>query len=505
MERPSQYVSAPPTGHPLSSTNTNTQSQARSSIDSNRPYPMAPYPVYQTPHTNTSTDSITTRLQNTHIQTPTNSINTIAQNSHAMRSSLSFQSSLDETHPRNGSITSTNQKIPPTQQVLSPLEQVHNGFISTRERALRDQTFTPSLQLAFVKSLLEVCSQDAYLLRYDLAGTEWDHMLTSSEVKKNQHTFVKQAIKLLKKIVSDTKDPEAQFTLASLYSHAPMITVPKKDLLEKNYDKARDLYAKAGSQGHSMALYRLGVSYELGVGTSVDDAKSLDCFERAARAGCVPAMFRLGMIHSRGTFIAPRSAQRMMYWLMEASKHASRENPHALFELAKVFERDLALGNNSSDNAFLRELDTLGYHQDEIKALHYYKEASRNLFPASQFKLGWCYEYGKLGCPIDAKKSIGWYSRAARQGHAAAEMALSGWYLTGAKGILAPNDREAFLWATKSAQTGFVKAEYALGYYYEVGLGCDKDLAMAKKYYLRAATQGHDKSIQRLKQMREQR
>lgn len=37
-------------------------------------------------------------------------------------------------------------------------------------------------------------------------------------------------------------------------------------------------------------------------------------------------------------------------------------------------------------------------------------------YPASQFRMGCAYEYGTMGCVIDPKKSIAWYSKAAMKG-----------------------------------------------------------------------------------------
>jgi TPR repeat protein len=37
-------------------------------------------------------------------------------------------------------------------------------------------------------------------------------------------------------------------------------------------------------------------------------------------------------------------------------------------------------------------------------------------YAASQFRMGCAYEYGTLGCPVDPRKSIAWYSKAAMKG-----------------------------------------------------------------------------------------
>lgn len=73
-----------------------------------------------------------------------------------------------------------------------------------------------------------------------------------------------------------------------------------------------------------------------------------------------------------------------------------------------------------------------------------------------------------MGCPVDPRQSISWYSKAAVQEEHQSELALSGWYLTGSDGVLQQSDTEAYLWARKAAQSGLAKAEYAMGYFTEV-------------------------------------
>jgi TPR repeat protein len=131
----------------------------------------------------------------------------------------------------------------------------------------------------------------------------------------------------------------------------------------------------------------------------------------------------------------------------------------------------------------------------------YIKGAQLGHAPA-QHKLGACFEYGSLGCEVDPRRSIAWYSRAAEQSDPEAELALSGWYLTGVDGILPQSDTEAFLWGQKAAEKGSAKAEFALGYYFETGIGTAPNLVEAKRWYLRAAEQGQKRAMARLAELK---
>ncbi|KAG8882197.1 hypothetical protein FRB99_004672, partial [Tulasnella sp. 403] len=98
--------------------------------------------------------------------------------------------------------------------------------------------------------------------------------------------------------------------------------------------------------------------------------------------------------------------------------------------------------------------------------------------------------------------SIAWYSKAAERGDPEAELCLSGWYLTGCEGILKQSDSEAYLWARKAANKGWPRAEYAVGYYAEVGIGVQQDMELARRWYMRAAAQGNKRAMARLTELK---
>ena len=128
-----------------------------------------------------------------------------------------------------------------------------------------------------------------------------------------------------------------------------------------------------------------------------------------------------------------------------------------------------------------------GVPKDEPQAKLLFTQAANFGYKFSQFRLGSAFEYGQMGCAVDPRQSIAWYSKAAAQGEHQSELALSGWYLTGSEGVLQQSDTEAYLWARKAAQAGLAKAEYAMGYFTEVGIGAPANVEDAKRWYWRAA------------------
>jgi TPR repeat protein len=66
-------------------------------------------------------------------------------------------------------------------------------------------------------------------------------------------------------------------------------------------------------------------------------------------------------------------------------------------------------------------------------------------------------------------------------------MALSKWFLCGAEGAFDKDESLAFTFAEKAARKGLPSAEFAMGYYTEVGVGGAKDIEAARKWYTRVS------------------
>ena len=125
------------------------------------------------------------------------------------------------------------------------------------------------------------------------------------------------------------------------------------------------------------------------------------------------------------------------------------------------------------------------------------RAAYLNFVPA-QHKSGWCYEHARLDCPYDPLLSVQWYSLASQGGEAEADMALSKWFLCGAEGCFDVDESLAFTFADKAARKGLASAEFALGYYFEVGVGVEQDLAASRKWYKKAAAHGDNDAKERI-------
>lgn len=292
---------------------------------------------------------------------------------------------------------------------------------------------------------------------------------------KNREKYILDAYKRVKKLVT-AGYPEAQFYLADCYGQGLLG-------LEPDTKEAFNLYQAAAKQNHAQAAYRTAVCCEMGPeeggGTRKDLAKALQWYRRAAALGETAAMYKVGIVALKGLLGQPRNVGDAIIWLNRAADRADDANPHAIHELATLYE------SANTD----REVRNKVIADDKYACELFQKAASLGL-KQSQFRLGQAYEYGHLGLPIDNRQSIAWYSKAAAQGEHQAELALSGWYLTGAEGILEHNDTEAYLWARKAAcsEPPLPKAMFAMGYFSEQGIGCPASIEEARRWYGRAAS-----------------
>lgn len=283
--------------------------------------------------------------------------------------------------------------------------------------------------------------------------------------KKYSEVLIGESLKVIRRLATQGDAyHEAQFFLANCYGTGALG-------LQVDHERAYHLYLQAAKQNHAAASYRVAVCNEIGAGTKRELPRAAAFYRKAASLGDTPAMYKLGMILLGGLLGEQKNPREAINWLKRAAEQADIENPHALHELALLHE--------------VPNSPLVPY--DPVYAKNLFTQAAQLGYTPSQYKLGQCFEYGSLTCPVDPRRSIAWYTKAAEKGDSEAELALSGWYLTGSEGVLKQSDSEAYLWARRAANKGLSKAEYAVGYYAEVGIGIKQDVEFAKRWYMRAA------------------
>jgi len=135
----------------------------------------------------------------------------------------------------------------------------------------------------------------------------------------------------------------------------------------------------------------------------------------------------------------------------------------------------------------------------DLEAARMYTEKSAFLgFSKAQLKMGTAYELCALGCDFNPALSLHYNELAARQGESEAELAISRWFLCGYDNVFPRDDQVAFEYAHRAALDGLHMAEFAMGYFYEIGIHVPVDLETAREWYAKAAKKGNKDAAARI-------
>jgi TPR repeat protein len=309
--------------------------------------------------------------------------------------------------------------------------------------------------------------------------------------------LVREARTILQKL-SNQGYPFAQYYLADGYASG-LFSKGKED-----YNSAFPLFVLAAKHGHAESAYRTALCYEFGWGCRKDAAKAVQFLRTAASKRHPGAMTRLGKACLSGD-LGEKRYREGIKWLKLATEAADTIYNAAPYHLGCLYE------TGYGDDIF----------QDESYAAELFTQAADLGHPDANYRMGDAYEHGKLMCPRDPALSVHFYTGAAERGHAAAMMGLCAWYMVGAEPILEQDPEEAYEWARRSAELGtfrlfpstshnhmtnrfkgYVKAQYAVGYFTEMGIGCRRDILEANVWYVKAADAGDERATQRLAAIR---
>ncbi|KAL1903097.1 Chitin synthase 4 [Sporothrix stenoceras] len=290
--------------------------------------------------------------------------------------------------------------------------------------------------------------------------------------------LVREARSILQRL-SNNGYPFAQYYLADGYASG-LFSKGKED-----YNAAFPLFVLAAKHGHAESAYRTALCYEFGWGCRKDPAKAVQYLRTAAAKRHPGAMTRLGKACLSGD-LGEKRYREGLKWLKLATESADAIYNGAPYQLGCLYE------TGYGDDIF----------QDESYAAELFTQAAELGHPDANYRMGDAYEHGRLNCPRDPALSVHFYTGAAERGHAGAMMGLCAWYMVGAEPLLEKDEEEAYEWARRSAELGYVKAQYAVGYFTEMGIGCRKDILEANVWYVKAADAGDERATQRLAAIR---
>jgi len=371
-------------------------------------------------------------------------------------------------------------------------------------RANAKKTQDPGLQYDLAVFMIQLAQQQpAEGTRTPGSPSQRKNSATSDPATPNgtaptttRKELLKEARETLERIQS--KLPQAQYYLADAYSSGLFSKGREEN------DKAFPLFVAASKHGHAEAGYRAALCYEFGWGCRKDPLKAVPFFRHAASKSHPGAMTRLGIACLRSDLGLHDHCREGLKWLKRATEVADEQYPSAPYELGLLHETGYG-ENVLPDPAYSAQLFTKAAELGHAEA---------------NFRMGDAYEHGKLECPRDPALSVHFYVVAARHGHPLAMMALCAWYLVGAEPVLEKNEGEAYAWAKQASEygmatrspspptptddrTGLSKAEYAIGYFTEMGIGCRRDPLEANVWYVKAASHGDERAVVRLKVINE--
>lgn len=247
-------------------------------------------------------------------------------------------------------------------------------------RASAKKTNDPELSFEFAVFLIEAAKSLETAAATGAAKGD-----TANEQKRDD--LIREAVALLKTL-SSRGHPDAQYFLADCYANGIGTVRGKQD-----FEKAFPLFVLAAKHGHPDAAYRAGTCCEHGWGCRRESAKAVQFYRKAAASLHAGAMYRLGTAELNGALGLAMRPKEGVKWLKRSAENATPEFPHALHELALLHERGI-------DNVLFVDLE----YASELLA-----QAAELGYAPSAFKLGECYEYGRMGCPQDAALSIHYY------------------------------------------------------------------------------------------------
>ncbi|KAG6821242.1 hypothetical protein H0H93_002352 [Arthromyces matolae] len=312
--------------------------------------------------------------------------------------------------------------------------------------------------------------------------------------------LVQIAIPTILAIAASTAQPVPPYVAEAVYLRATFAASGAyPDHIQKNLRVAFRDFESAARAGYAAAWFRIGRDYE-----NVNDAaRARDCFERGVKLGVESCAYRMGMAHLMGQLGLQPNATLALPLLHRAATLASVATPQPAYIFALLLLGEFASLPTPIPSSVFAPFIPPGSSQILEVRKHLERAAYLGFAPA-QYKLGHAYEFAQPPFPFDPLLSVQYYSLASQQGEVEADMALSKWFLCGSgggdgeDGGFDKDESLAFTFADKAARKGLPSAEFAMGYYAEVGVGCPKDLGTAIQWYRKAQIHGNSDASERL-------
>ena len=235
---------------------------------------------------------------------------------------------------------------------------------------------------------------------------------------------------------------------------------------------------EAAEAGQARTQYALGKIYRDGQGVEKDVQKAVELFSLAAMQGNSFAAFAFGKMYLSDDPALSRNVAAALKWITNAAEHGNQFAQYYLGKLLLKGTNDISQDTNSALRWLLASVEQGNVHAEYALAMAYLKGES---------------------VPKDSLKAMELLKRASSREHQFAQYQLGKLLLQGED---VPKDVVAAVhWLTASAMHGNQYAQYALGKLYLLGKGVEKDKDRAAKWFQMAANQGNEYAQYYLKHM----
>jgi TPR repeat protein len=190
-----------------------------------------------------------------------------------------------------------------------------------------------------------------------------------------------------------------------------------------------------------------------------DYATALREWTPIAEQGNAVAQYYLGQMYAEGQGVS-QNDKTAMKWYRRSASYGNRYAKDKIEQLTIKIQNEIAAKKAAKKAA---------------KVLKQATEAAEKGDAYAQYILGWKYQYGHQGFPMDIKTAVKWYRRAAKQGDADAQTNLGVMYAEG-QGV-SQNDKTALKWYRLAAEQGDARAKKK---YKELSIKIQNELAAKK-------------------------
>lgn len=259
---------------------------------------------------------------------------------------------------------------------------------------------------------------------------------------------------------------------------------------------ALEHFYTAAQSDYPRALYRIGTEFE----KSGDIANALQCFSQGMSKNDSACLYRLAMCHLRGHLGVEIDVDYGRSLLRKASETSDPDSSQASYMFGLIQ---------------LGELPSIAPPYPSLPAsagIQAIERAAWVGFGPALLRMGLAWQGGEMG--YDSIIALRYFHIVSRQqqylrwkgdltaglgGHAEAE--ISKWMLCGSVDMFPPNEEYSFYFAKLASEQKNGLAEFAVGYFYEVGIYVEKDIKAALIWYGIAASHDNQEAADRVNKL----